>query len=209
MEDFSNIDNIVFDLGGVIINIDFDLTTQAMANLGGISFEEAQQRMESFAFYDIYEKGQLSDAGFRDLVRKALKVDAGDSAVDDAWNALLLDIPVERITMIKELRKKYKVFLLSNTSNIHVLGVNEILEKSTGHKSLDELFDKVYLSYEMGLRKPGVEIYQTLAKDAGLDPSRTLFIDDNKANALGASEAGWYHIHLQHPLTILDYFKDA
>lgn len=209
MEDFSKIENIVFDLGGVIINIDFDLTTQAFANLADISFEEASKKMEEFQFYDKYEKGELTDSAFRDYVREALNVDKGDAFIDNAWNALLQDIPIERVELIKKLGKDFNLYLLSNTSNIHVKGVNAILKETTGHNNLNELFKKVYLSYEMGLRKPGVEIYHALAKDAGLDPEKTVFIDDNKENALGASKAGWHHIHLQSPYTILDYFKHA
>ena len=207
--DFSEIDALIFDLGAVIIEIDFSLTIQAFADLSGLSLEEVSLRSEQFGFYEKYESGQVSDAEFRRLVRDALQIEHEDAIVDKAWNSLLLELPAARVDRLKELAEKYQLFLLSNTSNIHIIEVNKILSNGTQSVDLKELFDKVYYSYKVGMRKPAAEIYEHVLTDNKLNAERTVFIDDNEANIKGAKKVGIHTIHLVAPCTMLDSFADA
>ena len=203
------IKNIIFDLGDVILNIDVPVASLSFAKLSG---REQQEILDLFKEKDLFrqfETGQLDENGFRNYIREILIFpDWTDEMIDTAWNSLLLDIPTERIELLQNLRKHYKLFLLSNTSSIHITQVNKILEAATGIKKLDDLFDKVYLSYEMGLMKPAAKIYQQVLDREGLVAEETLFLDDNLANIEGAAILGIETIHVLKPTTILEYLKD-
>ena len=120
----------------------------------------------------------------------------------------MLDLPPERVELLQKLAVNYRLFLLSNTSSIHITQVNKILEASTGVEKLEDLFETVFLSYEMGLMKPDPRIYQKVLEQAGLKAEETLFLDDNLANIEAASRLGIDTIHVQKPVTILEYLKD-
>lgn len=207
--DFSTVKNIVFDLGGVIINIDFDKTYQALGDLSGISLEESRKIAKEKELFLLFETGQIPESEFFTLLRTSFKEGTQDEEIRNAWNALLMDIPIERIELIKNLRKKYKLFLLSNTNFTHILEVNKILAEAVGVDDLKHLFDKVYYSYEMKLVKPNVDIYKNLCQDAGINPAETVFIDDSPLNLDGAREAGLEVLHATHQNTILELLKDA
>jgi epoxide hydrolase-like predicted phosphatase len=134
--------------------------------------------------------------------------DLSDEAIDTAWNSLLLDLPPERVELLRRLATRYRLFLLSNTSSIHITQVNKILEASTGVGQLEDLFETVFLSYEMGLMKPDIRIYQQVLDKAGLKAEETLFLDDNADNIRSAAQLGIETIHVQKPVTILEYLKD-
>lgn len=197
--DLSTVDNVIFDLGGVIIDIDFNLTIQAFANLSGYSFYQVAQKFEEFEVYDVYERGKLNDDGFRDFMRKHFQLQQSNEKIDAAWNSLLLTLPKERVDLVLEIGKTKRTFLLSNTSNIHIVETNQILERETGLPRLKDMVEKAYFSYEIEMRKPDLEIYEFVLQDANLDPSRTLFIDDNLDNVKGSLEAGIQTLHLVAP----------
>ncbi len=192
----SGIKNILFDLGGVVIDIDFKYTIEALAQLSGKTVEEVHQLSLQDAYYDKYERGHLTNAQFLDLIRKSLAFEAEDEEVIAAWNALLLAIPKERIDLVKKLSENYKVLVLSNTSNYHVLGFNEILKNSTGHASLNEVYHHVYFSYDLGCRKPEARIYEKVLENAGIKAEETLFLDDNYDNIQAAEKLGFKTIHV-------------
>jgi epoxide hydrolase-like predicted phosphatase len=205
----SKIKNIIFDLGDVILNIDVPVASKSFAELSGREQAEILELFSQNALFRQFETGELDEAGFRNYVRKILDFsDLSDEAIDTAWNSLLLDLPPERVELLQTLSKKYRLFLLSNTSSIHITQVNKILEASTGIEKLDDLFETVFLSYEMGLMKPDPKIYQKVLEQAGLEAEQTLFLDDNKDNIEAASKLGIDTIHVQKPVTILEYLKD-
>jgi putative hydrolase of the HAD superfamily len=203
------IKNIIFDLGDVILNIDVPVASLSFAELSGKQQEEILTLFKENDLFRQFETGSLNEAGFRDLIRQLLDTpDWTDEMIDTAWNSLLLDLPPERVELLKKLGEKYRLFLLSNTSSIHITKVNKILEAATGVKKLDDLFEKVFLSYEMGLMKPDPKIYQDLLDEAGLVAEETLFLDDNLDNIKGAATLGIETIHVQKPVTILEYLED-
>ena len=203
------IKNIIFDLGDVILNIDVPVASLSFSKLSG---REQQEILDLFKEKDLFrqfETGSLDETGFRNYIRELLVFpDWTDDMIDTAWNSLLLDLPPERVELLKNLRTRYRLFLLSNTSSIHIIQVNKILEAATGVKKLDDLFDKVYLSYEMGLMKPDPAIYQQVLEEQGLVAEETLFLDDNADNIKAAATLGIATIHVCKPTTILEYLKD-
>ncbi len=198
---------IVFDLGDVIINIDFNNTYNAFAKLSGLSLEATLGKFEELQVFDRYEKGSIKDEEFLIYMQEQFAPSSSLTQVLDAWNAILMDIPVERIEQIKELRKQYPVYILSNTSNLHIIGVNKILYDSTGIKNLNQICDKPFYSYEMGLRKPSIEIYHHLLKEINCEPSDVLFLDDNKDNVLSAQTIGIQVVLVTKQNTMLDILR--
>ncbi|MBK5278730.1 MAG: HAD family phosphatase [Bacteroidia bacterium] len=201
-----DIKNVIFDLGGVIINLSTQTTANQFAQLGGISVEEVKHRMmESTEFHD-YEKGLISDIQFREIVREMLQIGASDSEIDRCWNAMLLDIPLERIQLLERIRDKYRIFLLSNTNEIHLTCFTGIVKKVTGKSSLDLYFEKAYYSHRMKMRKPDRAIYEVVLAENNLNPLHTIFLDDNLLNLKGAEHCGIKTFHVQHPDLIFTLF---
>nr|WP_262921632.1 HAD family phosphatase [Pontibacter ruber] len=205
--DLTNIKNIIFDLGGVIINLDYDKSIREMQKYSRsgspIQFtQRAQSRL-----FDLYETGNSTCEEFRDSLRREYDLEATDEQIDDAWNAMLLDIPKERIDLLRELGKQYRIFLLSNTNAIHLKRFNEIVAHSFTIPSLDSLFEQTYYSHLVGLRKPDAAIFEQILDENGLQKEETLFIDDSIQHVESARNLGLQTLHLQPPLTINQVFR--
>lgn len=209
MMDFANIKNIIFDLGNVIINIDPPRTYNAFARLSGHDIEEVYRRFQEHEVFDRYEKGLLNDTQLFALFRDILNIQASDQELIDAWNAMLLDIPEHRLSMLERLREKYNLYILSNTSVIHIREVNQILKRTSGDEDLNTFFDRIFYTYDMGLRKPDPEIYKRVLAEEGLNAGETVFIDDRKDNVEGAELVGIKAIHLEVPKDVTEYFINA
>lgn len=206
--DKSTLKNLIFDLGDVIIPIDLSAPVRNFAMLANLPEEEVRAIWKQHDLFDQYETGLIDDEAFRGHVRRLLNnADWADEVIDTTWNTVLLDLPLERIERIKELKADYRLFLLSNTSPIHIRRVNQVLA-NMNQPTLEELFEHVFYSYEVRLAKPSPEIYQHVLTQAGLVAQETAFFDDNAANIRTAAELGIQAVHVQPPMTILDYLKD-
>jgi glucose-1-phosphatase len=191
------IKNIIFDLGVVLINIDTDLSVKAMKELGFSNFQESYTLFKQVDLFDRLEKGLINPVDFRNELRMHIVDEISDDKFNKAWNAMLLDFPKERIDLIKKLSKKYKIYLLSNTNEIHY---NQYINDFKDQFGFDfnSLFVKPYYSFKMGMRKPDVEIFQSALSESNLNPEETLFIDDLKSNIESAKKTGlqtlWFDI---------------
>nr|MBP9688981.1 HAD family phosphatase [Bacteroidia bacterium] len=192
----TKITTIIFDLGGVILNLDQDRTLRAFKRLGA----DLDLMNDVSTVFKVFETGRISADDFRNAIITHLKGNVTAAQVDDAWNAMLLDLPVERLTMLENLRKKYRVFLLSNTNSIHIDAFNLYLKQHHPNLNWFGLFDKVYYSYQIGLRKPDTNIYEFVLNENNLKPHECLFIDDMKANLNGANNIGLHTILAKNPL---------
>jgi glucose-1-phosphatase len=197
------IKNIIFDLGGVILNIDIKLTEKALRDLGIDNLPQHGTASPLPPFFREYEAGKIDDAAFIKSV-KALSAKAlTDEEVIDAWNALLLDFPQERLDLLQSLKKRYRLFLLSNTNSIHHRKFQQDLHTQTG-VYLEDFFEKTYYSHTAGLCKPDTAIFQLVINENKLDPAETLFVDDTESNMTGAKEAGLQITHIVPGTSILD-----
>jgi glucose-1-phosphatase len=204
----SSIKNIIFDLGGVILNLSINNTLTSFANLSQIPPKEIERIFISAPEFEHFEKGLIDDAGFRQFIRKAYKIQASDAEIDSCWNAMLLDIPVEKLELLKKLKKQYTTFLLSNTNGIHLEYINNvILPKTTGENNLDEYFHKSYYSHRMGKRKPEPDIFEQVLTDNKLESSETLFLDDNALNTEGAVKVGIKTQYITSPEQVFNVFR--
>lgn len=202
-----SIKNLIFDLGGVILDLSVDSTLQSFADLSGIEKNTIQQLFVSSPGFELYEKGEISDDDFRQFVKKLYNLNAPDESLDACWNAMLLSIPIRKLQLLESLKTKYNVYLLSNTNNIHVHYINNTLLPRIDCNSLDEFFHRSYYSHRLKKRKPDVEIFQHVLDENNFKPEETLFLDDSRTNVEGAGKVGIKTIHVVNPDMIYDYFS--
>jgi putative hydrolase of the HAD superfamily len=203
------IKNIIFDFGGVILDIDPQLTVGEFAKLGFNDFEKLNTLEFTEEILGKFERGILTPEVFRDKLRVFLDIKISDQEIDDAWNALLFDIPGIRIDIIEQVKSNYQIFLLSNSNEIHYDLFIRDLQLRFGYGEFDELFDKAYFSFDLHLLKPNPEIFEFVINQHDLDLSTTLFIDDNIKNIEAAKKLGIKTYHLTKPERIRDIFIDG
>ncbi|XOV66629.1 MAG: HAD family hydrolase [Fluviicola sp.] len=191
----SDFEHIIFDFGGVIINIDYEATINAFKALGINDFEALYSQAQQSDLFDAIETGRISSQHFINGLLDLLPSDISPNQVVHAWNAMILDIPKDRIDFLKELKQTHTIYLLSNTNSIHI---DKALREWNAQSeiAIGDVFDKVYLSHEMGMRKPDIEIFNFVCTEQGIAPSKTLFIDDSEQHILGARKAGLHAHHL-------------
>lgn len=199
------LDAIVFDLGGVILNIDYQLTIKAFEALGFASFHEQYSKKQQSGLFDELEKGLISQAEFVAEIKKDLPT-ASDQEIIDAWNALILDFPVDRLNLLANLKSEVDIYLLSNTNEIHLRAFNQILKDEFGLDSLESEFNKLYLSHEIHARKPDAEAFEIILKENNLLPNRVLFIDDSPQHIEAAKKLGLHTIHIDGSNSIEELF---
>lgn len=192
-----NIKNIIFDLGGVILNIDYHLTIDAFKKLGFDNFDDVFTQAKQTGIFDNLDKGIITPQEFRDGVRELSGKPFSDQQIDDAWNAMLLDFPVHRLEILEKVHNQYRTFLLSNTNKIHIDVYNQILLNTFGVKDLSHFFEKEYYSHEVHMRKPDAEVFSLILEENGLKAEETLFIDDTEQHVIGARKVGLIAYHLK------------
>ncbi|HEX5153198.1 MAG TPA: HAD family phosphatase [Parafilimonas sp.] len=198
------IKNIIFDLGGVILNLDFKKTELAFAALGIGNFNEYYTLQTVTPIFEKLEIGEITPEAFCDEFRKLVELPLTDEQITEAWNALLLDFPPEKINWLKEIKSRYNIYLLSNTNEIHYNCITKIFKEQINDGSFNDLFIKAYYSHKMGLRKPSKEIFEVILREQNLDAEETVFIDDSEANIWAARSIGLQTIYLPSPQTILE-----
>ena len=188
--------NIVFDLGGVLVDLDFKAAINGLQKAGFANVKEQLQAFDREGIFQKFELGEMSADEFRSAIRENSTVSLTDEEVDGLWNAMLLEVPREKLELILHLRGKYMVYLLSNTNSIHWDYVCKNAFNYRGFR-VNDYFEETFLSYEMHLAKPDKAIFEKVLEEANLLPEETLFIDDSEANCKAAEELG-IHTHHYH-----------
>jgi glucose-1-phosphatase len=195
--------HIIFDLGGVLLNIDYALTEKAFTDAGIDNFAELYSQLQQTDLFDKWETGQMGREEFiASLLAKGNGITEGQ--ILKAWNAMLLDFPIRRLQLLQQLRLHYDLVLLSNTNEVHEEAFNSILMQAHGIPTIGVFFDKVYFSHRVGLRKPMKELFQRVLDENGFKAENTLFIDDSPQHIEGAKECGIQTIYLEKGMTIED-----
>ncbi len=200
--------NIIFDLGGVILNIDYRLTIQAFGKLGFTNFEDRYSQAVQSGLFDLYERGEISSAQFRNEIRRAFKSRVTDEAIDLAWNAMLLDLPISRISLLERISESKRIALLSNTNEIHIEAFGKQLNELGVSERFGGLFERIHYSFEVGMRKPEARIFEHVLARHGFLAAETLFIDDSVQHIEGARAVGinTYHLRVDRGETIEGLF---
>jgi len=194
--------NIIFDLGGVILNINAQLTFDAIKNLGWNGFYEDETGTQRKELFHDLEKGNTSPEAFHHRFRQLTGHNSTDQEIDDAWSAMILDIPSDRVKYLEGLKKKYRIFLLSNTNELHKVKFHRMFKENYGY-SFYNLFERNHYSHEMGMRKPDPNIYLQVLKEDQLVAEETLFIDDIEENIIAAKSVRLKGLYIQ-PGTLLE-----
>lgn len=202
-----DIRNIVFDLGGVLLNIDYRRTEKAFVELGLTQFPQLYTQFYSSHLFSDLETGKIGPEDFEQALIRESGLDLKPEQIRSAWNAMLLDLPRERLDLLSRLKGNYRLFLLSNTNAIHYEHFNRYVQETYQLESLDALFDQAYYSHRMGLRKPFAEAYSYLLEREGLRAAESLFIDDTEPNLAGAREVGMHTHWLAPGQSVLDLFE--
>ena len=182
--------NIIFDLGGVLLNIDYMLAVKAFNNLGLNDFDKLPFESKQTKLLDLYEKGQITTVDFRNEIKTHCNKSIDDITIDKAWNTMLLDLPPERLDLLMRFHQSHRTFLLSNTNEIHITSFNAYLQNNFKIADLSEHFEKLYLSYKIGMSKPDAGIFELVLSENKLKPEETLFIDDSIQHIEGAKKLG-------------------
>ena len=196
---------VIFDLGGVVININTRQSFTAFARLADLTEQEVQA-LASHPAFEQHERGLVSDEGFRNTIRTLTASELTDEAIDQAWNAMLLNIPPERLNLMAELRSRYHTLVLSNTNNIHVQSFNRAINEISGRKGIQEFVHKVYYSHEMGKRKPNPEIFDQVIHQEKIRPEQTLFLDDKLENVNAAKQMGLQAVQITPERDLINFF---
>ena len=200
----NGIKNIIFDLGGVLLNLDMQQSEDAFVKMGAPAFRELFGKGHVKSFIKDYEIGVIDDEQFTlDLLNLTGNKYSREEVLA-GWNAMLLDFPADRIALLDKLKTKYRLFLFSNTNAIHVTGFVKKFADTFPGRSFESLFEKAWYSNVINHRKPELAAFEYIIKDKQLDPSETMFIDDMLINVEGARAAGLKGVHLEPGKTILD-----
>lgn len=195
------IDTIIFDFGDIFINLEKEAQVEAFRKLGLPGPNE-----ELIEMNDLFEKGKVSELEFLNGFHKFIP-NASIEEIRTAWNTIIGEFPLYRLEFLQLLSHKYRLFLLTNTDEIHI----SKFEHNVGVSFFSDFyqcFEKVYYSYEMGMRKPDASIYSYIVNKHELSPKRTLFVDDKKINTDAAANIGIHVWNLQvGQEDVVDLFK--
>ena len=203
MPEQTTINNILFDLGGVILDINVQATLKQFYELDfPAELLQYPHNMTTDLFYK-YETGRIGTDEFRDEIRRVTGIDVSDKELDGAWNAMIVSIPEGRTRLLKRLQERYDLYMLSNTSPLHAPVYEKMYLEASGI-SMHEAFKKIYYSFETGCHKPDHEAWEYVINDAGILPRETLFLDDNIHNINASQELGFQAIHIHERTSLMD-----
>jgi FMN phosphatase YigB (HAD superfamily) len=185
------IKNIILDFGGVLLNIDYQLTEQAFIKLGCTNFREIYSQAAQTDLFNKFETGDITETVFFEKLKNLSGIEKLNiDEIKNAWNAMLIHFPIENYLMLKKLKKKYRVFLLSNTNETHIAEFERLVETTCSVAEFENLFEKVYYSYKMGVRKPDTACFLQVINENNLILEETIFVDDSFQHIEGARKSG-------------------
>lgn len=188
--------NIIFDLGGVLLDLDYQRSVDEFKKLGVENFEDMFSQFKADDLFEKLETGRISETEFYSTVKKRTTATISDAEIAHAWNALILEFRTESLAFLESISEEFKIYLLSNTNIIHLKYFQQLFAKQTGKPLLDDYFIKAWYSSEVGLRKPGKEIFDFVIREESLVAGETLFIDDTLINIETAQKMGFKTHHL-------------
>ncbi|MFB0924190.1 MAG: HAD-IA family hydrolase [Vicingaceae bacterium] len=188
--ELKGIKNIIFDLGGVLLNLNYNLTKQAFVKLGVQDYDSHFTQSNQILLFDAFETGKISENDFFEQLRILTGINFSEEELLTAWNAMLLDFPIQRKDILLNLKKEFNISLLSNTNESHIRAFTKIIQKEIGLDSLEPLFDSVHYSNEIGFRKPTEEAFKHVLEHNSYVAEQTLFLDDSAQHLEGAKRCG-------------------
>lgn len=199
-----NIRHIIFDLGGIFLNLNYQLTAQAFRRLGVTQFDELFSQHHANPLFEQLETGRISNEDFFQSIRALTQLSLSNEQITDAWNAMMLDVPSERISWLQSVAQYHDVYLFSNTNAIHYTCFENICRRDLGNTDFNAIFRFAGYSHQLGFRKPAADSFRQLLTQWQLNACNTLFIDDTPGNIRGAQETGMHTLFLPPPHHVLE-----
>ncbi len=181
---------LLFDIGNVIIDIDYEVTVAEFQKLSRVDFSEVVSYSKQNRIFDLFETGRISVPDFFLEIKNFLKPETTDEEIVRAWNSILIDYPKFKIELLKTLKTRYRVIALSNINEIHVNAIDEAARQKLNATKFADFFHHAYYSNEIGMRKPEKEIYEFVLAEQNLKPEETFFVDDKMENVEAAKACG-------------------
>ncbi|MCD8288022.1 MAG: HAD family phosphatase [Porphyromonadaceae bacterium] len=194
----TDIEAVFTDFGGVLLQLEFERCFKEFSQLGAVGPNEVLFRSPEFitAMQNL-EAGRIEKDVFFDFLRKILHIQTDNHRIEEAWNLLIGIVPIYKLQLLREIRKHYRLYMVSNTNAPHFDYTRQVLFRDEG-LTVDDYFDKIYVSHEIHALKPNDDFYRKVIEDSKEDPSKSIFIDDLEANIQGAKRAG-FHAYLIDP----------
>lgn len=192
----SDFQAVIFDLGAVLLNINYQDTIDAFVQLGIQNFDDIFSKAKQSTLTDDFEKGTISEDHFFGELQKLLNTNVSQSALVEAWNVMLKDLPAKRVAMLQSCKKIVPTFLLSNTNFTHIQDYHAYLQRHFQVNDMSDWFTKVYYSYQMGKRKPDANIFEQVLTENKLTAQQVLYIDDSPQHIESAKKLGIVSHHL-------------
>lgn len=187
----NNIEAVFTDFGGVLLHLEFERCFEAFRQLGVQSPETILFHTPAFAqTMRKLETGEIDDGDFFMTLRDMLHLNADETEIRRAWNLIIGDIPRYKLNVLRNIRRHCRLYMVSNTNAPHFDYTRQTLFREEG-LTVDDYFDKLYLSHEIHALKPDADFYEKVLQDSGEDPSKSLFLDDLAPNIEGARRAGF------------------
>ncbi len=202
------IKNIIFDLGGVILNLNYQLTSNAFKKLGVTDFDDYYSQSAQVDLFNSFEKGLISSKEFILSAQKALPNNLAEKDIISAWNSMLLDLPAKRLSLLQDLKKNFRLFLLSNTNEIHIAFFENKIKEAGQLETYYGSFEKIYYSSRIKLRKPNLDCFEYILNQNKILANETLFIDDSVQHIDAAKDLGIITHHLKKTENINTIFPD-
>lgn len=184
-----DVELILFDLGGVLIDIDYQATEDSFVQLGVQDFQQQYTQFQQNQLFDLFETGQISAQHFINKLLPITRKVSSPNEVVHAWNRMIGEFPLEKIALLERLSKQQRIALLSNTNELHMVQVKRAWEKASS-LVFESLFEQVFLSHEIQRRKPDVSTFHWVCEELHVKPEKVLFIDDSPQHIDGANSAG-------------------
>jgi FMN phosphatase YigB (HAD superfamily) len=205
--EWSRVKGIVFDIGNVLIDIDYVNTVLQFQKLSNQDFGKIVSYSSQIEFFNQYERGEINTAEFIAAIKKYLKPEVTDAEIVAAWNTMLVNYPAQKIHLLEQLKSDFKLFALSNINEMHINLMDTNIKRLYGKETFGEYFDKAFYSNEIGMRKPEKRIYDYLVSETGISAEHLLFFDDKKENLIPASAIGIQTIHMEKPEQLYSFFE--
>ena len=191
-----NIEALLFDMGGVVIDIDFDQALQIWKDYSALPIEEIQRRFTMDAAYERHERGEIGASEYFAHLRNVLELEASDADIALGWNSIFIREVVETVDSILSVRDEIPCFAFTNSNPTHQVAW------MAAYPRVVASFQQVFVSSEMGLRKPERVAFNAIAEATGINLAAMLFFDDSIENVVGARDAGLSAIHVRTPLDV-------
>ena len=190
MSNLASIKNIIFDLGGVILDLNYQATIDAFVEIGIKDFSSLYSQKEQKQIFDDFEIGKINSSQFILSIQSLTQNSISKDEIITAWNAMLLGINPKKLDYLLSIKERFRIFLLSNTNEIHISKFEGVLAKKNELEKFYDCFEKVHYSSRLSLRKPNVDCFKTVLEVNQLNASETIFIDDSIQHIEGALKCG-------------------